>query len=299
MILSSRTYDPGCSSRIRILIFYPSRIPDPGVEKTPDPGSGSATLVGIPLVLGRIRNFFIWSDPGYIIQCCGLGTFWCRSRGSLSDFLLGYRSQASSRRATSLPTHISIIGNCLLGFWWQVCAAKARGCLLSGTAAGPPGNSYSNGHTEGTGIPKAISDFYLRYLVERIPSSLPILGVWIQIHRIPSGSIRIRRYLNPGLQKNLNKFSAANNVGKNICLKVQPYVLNPREAFSPPKICTKHEIWNFFLHLGPLCSARIRIRILNPDPGPLTQFVSESYPSFIPFPLLHTCSQCFWSVLIW
>ncbi len=37
MFLSSRKYDPGCSSRIRILIFYPSRIPDPGVKKAPDP----------------------------------------------------------------------------------------------------------------------------------------------------------------------------------------------------------------------------------------------------------------------
>ncbi len=35
----SRKYDPGCSSRIRILIFnfYPSRIPDPWVKKAPDP----------------------------------------------------------------------------------------------------------------------------------------------------------------------------------------------------------------------------------------------------------------------
>ncbi len=44
LFLSSKKYDPGCSSRIRILIFYPSRIPDPGVKKAPDPGSGSATL---------------------------------------------------------------------------------------------------------------------------------------------------------------------------------------------------------------------------------------------------------------
>jgi hypothetical protein len=36
-------------SRIRILT-YPSRIPDPGVKKAPDPGFGSATLVG--LVMG-------------------------------------------------------------------------------------------------------------------------------------------------------------------------------------------------------------------------------------------------------
>jgi hypothetical protein len=45
LFLSSRKYDPGCSSRIRILIFYPSPIPDPGFKKAPDPGSGSATLV--------------------------------------------------------------------------------------------------------------------------------------------------------------------------------------------------------------------------------------------------------------
>ncbi len=37
--LSSRKYDPCCLSRIRILTFYPSRIPVPGVKKAPDPGS--------------------------------------------------------------------------------------------------------------------------------------------------------------------------------------------------------------------------------------------------------------------
>jgi hypothetical protein len=35
--LSSRKYDPGCSFRIRILTFYPIRIPDPGRKKAPDP----------------------------------------------------------------------------------------------------------------------------------------------------------------------------------------------------------------------------------------------------------------------
>jgi hypothetical protein len=30
--------------RSQILFFSPSRIPDPGVKKAPDPGSGSATL---------------------------------------------------------------------------------------------------------------------------------------------------------------------------------------------------------------------------------------------------------------
>ncbi len=36
---------PGSGSRIRILVIYSSRIPDPGVKKAPDLGSGSATLV--------------------------------------------------------------------------------------------------------------------------------------------------------------------------------------------------------------------------------------------------------------
>ncbi len=35
--LSSRKYDQGCSSRIRILTFYPFRIPDLGVKKSSDP----------------------------------------------------------------------------------------------------------------------------------------------------------------------------------------------------------------------------------------------------------------------
>jgi hypothetical protein len=36
LFINTRKYDLGCSSRIRI--------PDPGVKKAPDPGSGSATL---------------------------------------------------------------------------------------------------------------------------------------------------------------------------------------------------------------------------------------------------------------
>jgi hypothetical protein len=48
--LSSRKYDPDCSSRIRIPDPDPDYlpIPDPGVKKAPDPGSGSATLVTLP-----------------------------------------------------------------------------------------------------------------------------------------------------------------------------------------------------------------------------------------------------------
>ncbi len=43
--LSSKKYDPGCSSRIPDpdADFLPSRIPDPGVKKAPNPRS--ATLV--------------------------------------------------------------------------------------------------------------------------------------------------------------------------------------------------------------------------------------------------------------
>jgi hypothetical protein len=43
--LSSRKYDPGCSSRILDPDpdFLP--IPDTGVKKAPDPGSGSVTLL--------------------------------------------------------------------------------------------------------------------------------------------------------------------------------------------------------------------------------------------------------------
>ncbi len=35
--LSPRKYDPGCSSRVRILIFYPSQIPNPKKHRIPDP----------------------------------------------------------------------------------------------------------------------------------------------------------------------------------------------------------------------------------------------------------------------
>jgi len=49
-----RVVHPG--SRIRMLTFYPSRIPDPGVKKAPNPGSGSATLVKILT--------FIDAEPG-------------------------------------------------------------------------------------------------------------------------------------------------------------------------------------------------------------------------------------------
>ncbi len=60
LFLSYQKYDPGCSSRIRILIFHPSRISDPGVKRhriqgSKGIGSGSATLL-----LGWLTS----GDPG-------------------------------------------------------------------------------------------------------------------------------------------------------------------------------------------------------------------------------------------
>jgi hypothetical protein len=49
-----RVVHPG--SRIRMLTFYPSRIPDPGVKKEPDPGSGSATLLPNPILIQAERE---------------------------------------------------------------------------------------------------------------------------------------------------------------------------------------------------------------------------------------------------
>jgi hypothetical protein len=46
----------------RILTFYPSRIPDPGVKKAPDPGSGSATLreTREVFVMGTVHDTMLW-----------------------------------------------------------------------------------------------------------------------------------------------------------------------------------------------------------------------------------------------
>jgi hypothetical protein len=58
LFLSSRKYDPGCSSRIRIpIFFYSSRILDPGVKKALD--SGSATL-GIVLFTNLLVLTVLW-----------------------------------------------------------------------------------------------------------------------------------------------------------------------------------------------------------------------------------------------
>ncbi len=60
MFLSSRKYYPGCSSRI--LIFYPSQIPDPGVKKAPDPGSAT-------LIKRGGSTYRLWSGSGCCLSC--------------------------------------------------------------------------------------------------------------------------------------------------------------------------------------------------------------------------------------
>ncbi len=56
MALESGIRDPGSGKN-------PFRIPDPGVKKAPDPGSGSATLIFFSL-LGYFRCSGFGLDPG-------------------------------------------------------------------------------------------------------------------------------------------------------------------------------------------------------------------------------------------
>jgi hypothetical protein len=73
--LSSRKYDPGCSSRISDpdADFLP--IPDPEVKKAPDPGSGSATLLeSVLFLLAFPIGYFITivsSSTGLIMDNTG------------------------------------------------------------------------------------------------------------------------------------------------------------------------------------------------------------------------------------
>jgi hypothetical protein len=69
--LSSKKYDPGCSSRIPDpdADFRPSRILDPGVKKAPNPGSGSATLGLNPdPCLGLSGSVIMCTDPDPFIN---------------------------------------------------------------------------------------------------------------------------------------------------------------------------------------------------------------------------------------
>jgi hypothetical protein len=61
----SRKYNTVCSSRI--LTFYPSRIPDPGVKKAPDPGSGSATLDNMSMICRYLDDGVVGSGMGFFL----------------------------------------------------------------------------------------------------------------------------------------------------------------------------------------------------------------------------------------
>ncbi len=63
-----RVVHPG--SQIRMLTFYPSQIPDPGVKKEPDPGTGSATLKNAPFY-GQSNFVFNGSGKGNRIRIGG------------------------------------------------------------------------------------------------------------------------------------------------------------------------------------------------------------------------------------
>jgi hypothetical protein len=83
-VLSSRKYDPGCSSRIpdSDADFYPSRIPDPGVKKAPDPGS--ATL---HFCLSGANTVNLKRPDGFFYHSAVQGDFFT----SVSDLgLVGY-----------------------------------------------------------------------------------------------------------------------------------------------------------------------------------------------------------------
>jgi hypothetical protein len=71
MFLSSRKYDPGCSSRILIFIHPGSRIQ--GSNRAPDPGYGSATVVVRKLedLGGILRQASDEEFSVVLIACCG------------------------------------------------------------------------------------------------------------------------------------------------------------------------------------------------------------------------------------
>jgi hypothetical protein len=66
-----RVVHPGCSSRIRILVFYPSRIPDPGIKKAPDPGSATLALKKLEDLGGILRQTSDEEFSVVLIACCG------------------------------------------------------------------------------------------------------------------------------------------------------------------------------------------------------------------------------------
>jgi hypothetical protein len=75
----SKKYDPGFSSRIRMLTFYPSRIPDPGVRKTPDPQHLFLVITSMRIRIRLPKMMRIPTNntaiiPLYVSSVCSVGS---------------------------------------------------------------------------------------------------------------------------------------------------------------------------------------------------------------------------------
>ncbi len=142
MFLSSQKHDPGCSSRIpiRILIFYPSQIPDPGVKKAPDLGSGSATLIKREAqhTVSGAGAAAVWAVRA-TLAAAGAGA--AAAGAALLPLLLGSRLVLgggaplpllvlATAAAAATAAADEILGQCFLAFYpysW-----KSQGFFLSG-----------------------------------------------------------------------------------------------------------------------------------------------------------------------
>jgi len=101
-----RVFHPGSRSRIRMLIFYPSYIPDRGVKKAPDVRSGSATLVRRLRTLAShllIYSFFLFRISSLIWRAWGRrGNGTGEESRSFARFYLGtWRSISASASSPS------------------------------------------------------------------------------------------------------------------------------------------------------------------------------------------------------
>jgi hypothetical protein len=117
IFLSSRKYDPGCSSRIRILIFYPSLIPDQGVKKAPDPGFGSATLVVMHVYLYARTTALPGFSPLGVFQAYKVMSTEVEGGGQSQLFKDYYAHNTNGRQAGSLISRFSELVSFTLVIW--------------------------------------------------------------------------------------------------------------------------------------------------------------------------------------
>jgi hypothetical protein len=98
--VSSRNYDQGCSSRIRILMFYTSRTPDPLVKKhrIPDPQHCSSLFIydkkNTDLSPSKVRSLpeslSVRDSISFSIRACAVRSKCCpyswQSQGEIKNF---------------------------------------------------------------------------------------------------------------------------------------------------------------------------------------------------------------------